>query len=144
MNPKDYNDIKRMLYSEFLEQEPSEDAQKGFLTALAWFEQAITNPNIDEDLYDYLPIRIKYDNLKEQLKIVQGITERYEQAKKDYEGMKNTLENTYRLPKPELIKLKKEKEYSRMLEELKHLRTYKDLYYVMLVERYRSKTNNDM
>ena len=82
--------------------------------------------------------------MKEQLKIVQGITERYEQAKKDYEGMKNTLENTYRLPKPELIKLKKEKEYSRMLEELKHLRTYKDLYYVMLVERYRSKTNNDM
>lgn len=137
MNPKDYGDIKRMLYDEFKESNPSEDEMRGFVTALTWFEDAITNDETEQDLYDYLPIRIKYDNLKEQLKIVQGISEKYEQARKLYEGMKNELENTYRLPKPELIKLKKEKEYSRMLEELKQLRIYKDLYYVMLVERHK-------
>lgn len=137
MNPKDYGDIKRMLYDEFKESNPSEDEMRGFVTALTWFEDAITNDETEQDLYDYLPIRIKYDNLKEQLKIVQGISEKYEQARKLYEGMKNELENTYRLPKPELIKLKKEKEYSRMLEELKQLRMYKDLYYVMLVERHK-------
>jgi len=137
MNPKDYGDIKRMLYDEFKESNPSEDEMRGFITALTWFEDAITSDETEQDLYDYLPIRIKYDNLKEQLKIVQGISEKYEQARKLYEGMKNELENTYRLPKPELIKLKKEKEYSRMLEELKQLRIYKDLYYVMLVERHK-------
>jgi len=126
-----------MLYDEFKESNPSEDEMRGFITALTWFEDAITSDETEQDLYDYLPIRIKYDNLKEQLKIVQGISEKYEQARKLYEGMKNELENTYRLPKPELIKLKKEKEYSRMLEELKQLRIYKDLYYVMLVERHK-------
>jgi len=135
MNPKDYGDIKRMLYDEFKGTNPTDEELRGFVTALTWFEDAITDPNIEEDLYDYLPLRIKYDNLKEQLKIVQDINGKYEQARKLYEGMKNELENTYRLPKPELIKLKKEKEYSRMLEEVRQLRIFKDLYYVMLVER---------
>ena len=135
MNPKDYGDIKRMLYDEFKGTNPTDEELRGLVTALTWFEDAITDPNIEEDLYDYLPLRIKYDNLKEQLKIVQDINGKYEQARKLYEGMKNELENTYRLPKPELIKLKKEKEYSRMLEEVRQLRIFKDLYYVMLVER---------
>lgn len=143
MNQNDYGDIKRMLYDEYMEENPSEEEQRAFLTALAWFEDAITNPETEEDLYNYLPMRVRYDNLKEQLKIVQGISEKYEQAKKLYEGMKNELENTYRLPKPELIKLKKEKEYSRMLDEVRQLRIYKDLYYVMLADKHKRENSEE-
>lgn len=139
MKPIDYGDLKQMLYAEFLEENPSEDMKRGFLKALAWFEDAITDPDIDEDLYDYLPMRIKYDNMKEQLKLVQDINDKYERAKKESEGLKGTLDNMYRMPKPELIKLKKEKEYSRMREELSQLRPFKDLYYVMLIEKYRKE-----
>lgn len=142
MKPKDYGDIKRMLFEDFMQQHPTEEMQRVFILALSWFEQAlIEKENTMEDLYDYLPERIKYDNLKEQLKIVQGISERYEDAIRKYEGMKAQLENMYRMPKSELMKVKKEKEYQNMADELRRLRIFKDLYYVSLVEKWKDKYN---
>ena len=142
MKPKDYGDIKRMLFEDFMQQHPTEEMQRVFILALSWFEQAlIEKENTMEDLYDYLPERIKYDNLKEQLKIVQGISERYENAIRKYEGMKAQLENMYRMPKSELMKVKKEKEYQNMADELRRLRIFKDLYYVSLVEKWKDKYN---
>lgn len=141
MRPKDYGDLKQMLLDEFMQQNPTEDMQRAFVTAMTWFEQAITDDNIEEDLYNYLPMRIKYENLKEQLKIVQGISERYEDAMKKYEGMKAQLENMYRMPKAELMKVKREKEYQNMSDELRRLRIFKDLYYVSLVEKWKDKYN---
>ena len=132
MKPKDYGHIKRMLFEEFMQQNPTEEMQRIFILALTWFEEAITDSRTEEDLYE---------NLKEQLKIVQGITERYEDANKKYEGMKAQLENMYRMPKSELMKLKREKEYQNMADELRRLRIFKDLYYVSLVEKWKDKYN---
>lgn len=141
MKPKDYGHIKRMLFEEFMQQNPTEEMQRIFILALTWFEEAITDSRTEEDLYEYLPEKLKYENLKEQLKIVQGITERYEDANKKYEGMKAQLENMYRMPKSELMKLKREKEYQNMADELRRLRIFKDLYYVSLVEKWKAKYN---
>ena len=138
MRPKDYGTIKRMLFEDFMQQHPTEEMQRVFILALTWFEQAITESD-SEDLYEYLPDRVKYENLKEQLKIVQGITEKYEDAKRKYEGLKAQLENMYRMPKNELMKVKREKEYQNMADELRRLRIFKDLYYVSLVEKWKEK-----
>ena len=141
MKHKDFSDIKRMLYDEFMQSNPTEEMQKSFITGMTWFEQAITEKETREDLYDFLPIRIKYDNLKEQLLIVQDLSEKYEEMKKSYEGMKATLNNMYKMPKTELMKVKREKEYQNLYDELRRLRIYKDLYYVSLVERGRKDTD---
>lgn len=135
MKQNDFGDIKRMLFDEFMQSNPTIEMQNSFITGMTWFEQAITEKETREDLYDFLPIRIKYDNLKEQLILVQDLSEKYEEMKKNYEGMKATLENMYRMPKSELMKVKREKEYQNLYEELRRLRIYKDLYYVSLVER---------
>lgn len=142
MRPKDYGTIKRMLFEDFMQQHPTEEMQRVFILALTWFEQAITESD-SEDLYEYLPDRVKYENLKEQLKIVQGITEKYEDAKRKYEGMKAQLENMYRMPKNELMKVKREKEYQNMADELRRLRIFKDLYYVSLVEKWKEKATQN-
>ena len=141
MKQKDFGDIKRMLFDEFMENNPTIEMQNSFITGMTWFEQAITEKETREDLYDFLPIRIKYDNLKEQLSLVQDLSEKYEEMKKNYEGMKATLENMYRMPKTELMKVKREKEYQNLYEELRRLRIYKDLYYVSLVEKGRNSKN---
>ena len=141
MKQKDFGDIKRMLFDEFMESNPTNEMQNSFITGMTWFEQAITEKETREDLYDFLPIRIKYDNLKEQLSLVQDLSEKYEEMKKNYEGMKATLENMYRMPKTELMKVKREKEYQNLYEELRRLRIYKDLYYVSLVEKGRNSKN---
>ena len=142
MRPKDYGTIKRMLFEDFMQQHPTEEMQRVFILALTWFEQAITESD-SEDLYEYLPDRVKYENLKEQLKIVQGITEKYEDATRKYEGMKAQLENMYRMPKNELMKVKREKEYQNMADELRRLRIFKDLYYVSLVEKWKEKATQN-
>lgn len=142
MRPKDYGTIKRMLFEDFMQQHPTEEMQRVFILALTWFEQAITESD-SEDLYEYLPDRVKYENLKEQLKIVQGITEKYEDAKRKYEGMKAQLENMYRMPKNELMKVKREKEYQNMADELRRLRIFRDLYYVSLVEKWKEKATQN-
>lgn len=142
MRPKDYGTIKRMLFEDFMQQHPTEEMQRVFILALTWFEQAITESD-SEDLYEYLPDRVKYENLKEQLKIVQGITEKYEDAKRKYEGLKAQLENMYRMPKNELMKVKREKEYQNMADELRRLRIFKDLYYVSLVEKWKEKATQN-
>lgn len=142
MKPKDYGTIKRMLFEDFMQQHPTEEMQRVFILALTWFEQAITESD-SEDLYEYLPDRVKYENLKEQLKIVQGITEKYEDATRKYEGMKAQLENMYRMPKNELMKVKREKEYQNMADELRRLRIFKDLYYVSLVEKWKEKATQN-
>jgi hypothetical protein len=142
MKPKDYGNIKRMLFEDFMQQHPTEEMQRVFILALTWFEQAIIGSD-SEDLYEYLPDRIKYENLKEQLKIVQDISEKYEDATRKYEGMKAQLENMYRMPKNELMKLKREEEYKRMNDELRRLRIYRDLYYVSLVEKWKDKYNQE-
>ena len=139
MKHKDFSDIKRMLYDEFMQSNPTAEMQKSFITGMTWFEQAITEKETREDLYDFLPIRIKYDNLKEQLLIVQDLSEKYEEMKKSYEGMKATLNNMYKMPKTELMKVKREKEYQNLYDELRRLRIYKDLYYVSLVEKGRKR-----
>lgn len=141
MKQKDFGDIKKMLFDEFMENNPTIEMQNSFITGMTWFEQAITEKETREDLYDFLPIRIKYDNLKEQLSLVQDLSEKYEEMKKNYEGMKATLENMYRMPKTELMKVKREKEYQNLYEELRRLRIYKDLYYVSLVEKGRNSKN---
>ena len=142
MKPKDYGTIKRMLFEDFMQQHPTEEMQRVFILALTWFEQAITESD-SEDLYEYLPDRVKYENLKEQLKIVQGITDKYEDATRKYEGMKAQLENMYRMPKNELMKVKREKEYQNMADELRRLRIFKDLYYVSLVEKWKEKATQN-
>lgn len=142
MRPKDYGTIKRMLFEDFMQQHPTEEMQRVFILALTWFEQAITESD-SEDLYEYLPDRVKYENLKEQLKIVQGITEKYEDATRKYEGMKAQLENMYRMPKNELMKVKREKEYQNMADELRRLRIFRDLYYVSLVEKWKEKATQN-
>ena len=142
MRPKDYGTIKRMLFEDFMQQHPTEEMQRVFILALTWFEQAITESD-SEDLYEYLPDRVKYENLKEQLKIVQGITEKYEDTTRKYEGMKAQLENMYRMPKNELMKVKREKEYQNMADELRRLRIFKDLYYVSLVEKWKEKATQN-
>ena len=142
MRPKDYGTIKRMLFEDFMQQHPTEEMQRVFILALTWFEQAITESD-SEDLYEYLPDRVKYENLKEQLKIVQGITAKYEDATRKYEGMKAQLENMYRMPKNELMKVKREKEYQNMADELRRLRIFKDLYYVSLVEKWKEKATQN-
>ena len=142
MRPKDYGTIKRMLFEDFMQQHPTEEMQRVFILALTWFEQAITESD-SEDLYEYLPDRVKYENLKEQLKIVQDITEKYEDATRKYEGMKAQLENMYRMPKNELMKVKREKEYQNMADELRRLRIFKDLYYVSLVEKWKEKATQN-
>lgn len=131
-----------MLFEDFMQQHPTEEMQRVFILALTWFEQAITESD-SEDLYEYLPDRVKYENLKEQLKIVQGITEKYEDAKRKYEGMKAQLENMYRMPKNELMKVKREKEYQNMADELRRLRIFRDLYYVSLVEKWKEKATQN-
>ena len=131
-----------MLFEDFMQQHPTEEMQRVFILALTWFEQAITESD-SEDLYEYLPDRVKYENLKEQLKIVQGITEKYEDAKRKYEGLKAQLENMYRMPKNELMKVKREKEYQNMADELRRLRIFKDLYYVSLVEKWKEKATQN-
>lgn len=131
-----------MLFEDFMQQHPTEEMQRVFILALTWFEQAITESD-SEDLYEYLPDRVKYENLKEQLKIVQGITEKYEDATRKYEGMKAQLENMYRMPKNELMKVKREKEYQNMADELRRLRIFKDLYYVSLVEKWKEKATQN-
>lgn len=143
MREKDFSDIKRMLFDEFMESNPTIEMQNSFITGMTWFEQAITEKETSEDLYDFLPIRIKYDNLKEQLLLVQDLSEKYEEMKKNYEGMKATLDNMYRMPKTELMKVKREKEYQNLYEELRRLRIYKDLYYVSLVEKGRKNNVNN-
>ena len=143
MGPKDFGDIKRMLYAEFMEQEPSDDMQTGFLTGMAWLEQALMEEDDTiEDLYDYLPLRVKYKNLKEQLKIVQGITERCEKAERDYQGMKNKLENMLHMSDKEKKEIKKEEKYKEINKEMKKLLLYKDLYYCLVVERYKKEILN--
>ena len=142
MRPKDYGTIKRMLFEDFMQQHPTEEMQRVFILALTWFEQAITESD-SEDLYEYLPDRVKYENLKEQLKIVQGITEKCEDATRKYEGMKAQLENMYRMPKNELMKVKREKEYQNMADELRRLRIFRDLYYVSLVEKWKEKATQN-
>lgn len=142
MRPKDYGTIKRMLFEDFMQQHPTEEMQRVFILALTWFEQAITESD-SEDLYEYLPDRVKYENLKEQLKIVQGITEKYEDATRKYEGMKAQLENMYRMPKNELMKVKREKEYQNMADEVRRLRKFRDLYYVSLVEKWKEKATQN-
>ena len=57
--------------------------------------------------------------------------------------MKAQLENMYRMPKNELMKLKREEEYKRMNDELRRLRIYRDLYYVSLVEKWKDKYNQE-
>ena len=47
----------------------------------------------------------------------------------------------YRMPKTELMKVKRDKEYQNLYEELRRLRIYKDLYYVSLVEKGRNSKN---
>lgn len=131
-----------MLFEDFMQQHPTEEMQRVFILALTWFEQAITESD-SEDLYEYLPDRVKYENLKEQLKIVQGITEKYEDTTRKYEGMKAQLENMYRMPKNELMKVKREKEYQNMADELRRLRIFKDLYYVSLVEKWKEKATQN-
>lgn len=131
-----------MLFEDFMQQHPTEEMQRVFILALTWFEQAITESD-SEDLYEYLPDRVKYENLKEQLKIVQGITEKYEDATRKYEGMKAQLENMYRMPKNELMKVKREKEYQNMADELRRLRIFRDLYYVSLVEKWKEKATQN-
>ena len=143
MREKDFSDIKRMLFDEFMESNPTIEMQNSFITGMTWFEQAITDKETREDLYDFLPIRIKYDNLKEQLLLVQDLSEKYEEMKKIYEVMKATLDNMYRMPKTELMKVKREKEYQNLYEELRRLRIYKDLYYVSLVEKGRKNNVNN-
>jgi hypothetical protein len=49
----------------------------------------------------------------------------------------------YRMPKNELMKLKREEEYKRMNDELRRLRIYRDLYYVSLVEKWKDKYNQE-
>lgn len=131
-----------MLFEDFMQQHPTEEMQRVFILALTWFEQAITESD-SEDLYEYLPDRVKYENLKEQLKIVQGITEKYEDATRKYEGMKAQLENMYRMPKNELMKVKREKEYQNMADEVRRLRKFRDLYYVSLVEKWKEKATQN-
>ena len=134
MRPKDYGDIKRMLFDEFMQENPSEELQAAFLTGMTRFEQAITEKETRDDLYDFLPLRIKYDNLKEQLMLLQDINEKYEEIKKEHEGLLNTYNNMFKMSKDELKKAKKDKEYEKMVVEVQKLKKFKDLYYMLLVE----------
>ena len=51
MKHKDFSDIKRMLYDEFMQSNPTAEMQKSFITGMTWFEQAITEKETREDLY---------------------------------------------------------------------------------------------
>ena len=164
MRPKDYGDIKRMLFDEFMQENPSKDLQVAFLTGMTWFENAITEKQTREDLYDFLPLRIKYDNLKEQLILVQDLNEKYEALKKEYDelmnlkeqlifvqetnkkyeelkkkydGLMNHFDNKFKMSQKEIKEAKLNRKFQQMEEEMKELRKlrkFRDLYYSLMIE----------
>jgi len=136
MKKNEYGDLKRMLLDEYMQSNPTDDEVDAFYTGLTWFEDALYDDDIDNELNDFLPLRKENEYLRKDLAGLHKILEENMEMKRLYNGMKNDFENVKHMSKKQLEEFKEQSEYKKMIEEIRALRIYKDLYFQLLAEKW--------
>ena len=67
MKKNEYGDLKRMLLDEYMQSNPTDDEVDAFYTGLTWFEDALYDDDIDNELNDFLPLRKENEYLRKDL-----------------------------------------------------------------------------
>ena len=136
MKKEDYGELKRMLLDEYMQENPSEEEINAFYTGLTWFEDALYDNDIDDELNNFFPMREENKYLREQLAGMHKILEDNMEMKRLIEGMENKVKNMMKMSKQELKEEKSKYEYANLLKENIELNKYKDKYFTLLAEKW--------